>query len=107
MVKLIFISQSGDRQVVEAEVGETVMEAAVRNKVEGIEASCGGSMACGTCHAYIAEPWFSAISPADPSEAAMLEFGIHIRPTSRLCCQVPVSGALEGAKIETPESQVS
>ena len=107
LVKLTFTSHGGSKQTIDAEVGESVMEAAVRNKVDGIEASCGGSMACGTCHAYISEPWFSSISPADSSESAMLEFGIHIRPTSRLCCQVPVTEALEGAEIETPESQVS
>ncbi len=106
MVKLNFISHSGVRQQVDAELGETVMQAAVRNKVDGIDANCGGSMACGTCHSYIAEPWFSAIAPAEPSESGMLEFGIHIRETSRLCCQVTVTEALEGAEIETPESQL-
>lgn len=106
MVKLNFISHSGAKQAVEAELGETLMEAAVRNKVEGIEASCGGSMACGTCHAYISEPWFSAIPSPSESEAAMLDFGIHVRSTSRLCCQITVSESLDGAEIETPESQV-
>lgn len=106
MVRLIFIDHSGNRQAVEAAPGETVMEAAVRHRVTGIEASCGGSMACGTCHAYIAEPWFSAINGSEPDEAAMLEYGIHIEPTSRLTCQVTVTDALEGAEIRTPAEQV-
>lgn len=105
MVKLTFINQSGDRQDIDASIGESVMEAAVRNKVDGIEAACGGSMACGTCHAYVAEPWYSEIEPPASDEAEMLEFGIHIQPNSRLCCQMQVVEALDGAEITTPESQ--
>jgi 2Fe-2S ferredoxin len=106
MVRLIFIDHSGNRQAVDAQPGETVMEAAVRQRVNGIEASCGGSMACGTCHSYISEPWYSKINPPSPDEAAMLDYGVHIEATSRLTCQVQIVDELEGAEIRTPVEQV-
>ena len=53
MVKITFVDHAGQSRTVEAEVGSTVMEAAIRNDVPGIEAECGGACACATCHVYV------------------------------------------------------
>lgn len=81
------------------------MEAAVRGRVPGIEAACGGSMACGTCHAYIDAPWYAAIDQPSSAERDMLEFSVFVEETSRLTCQVEVSDVLEGARVRVPVSQ--
>jgi 2Fe-2S ferredoxin len=59
MVKIIFEDAGGTRRAVDAMPGNSVMQAAVSHTVPGIEAACGGSLVCGTCHAYIPEPWFA------------------------------------------------
>jgi len=105
MVQLVFHTIDGARQVVDAVPGESVMAAAVRNRVAGIEAACGGSMVCGTCHIYVSEPWFSALPPASEMEAEMHEYGVHVRPNSRLACQIAVTPALDGLTVTTPEAQ--
>ena len=53
MPKITFIEHSGAEHVVDADVGLSVMEAAVRNSVPGIDADCGGACACATCHVYV------------------------------------------------------
>ena len=57
MAKITFIQPDGTSQVVEAQPGVTVMEAAKLNEVPGIEAECGGACACATCHVYVDAAW--------------------------------------------------
>jgi ferredoxin len=53
MAKIHFVDNSGETRIIEVENGATVMEAAIRNAIPGIEAECGGACACATCHVYI------------------------------------------------------
>ena len=105
MVQVILRTTGGEQTVIEAAVGESLMAAAVRNEAPGIEAACGGSMVCGACHIYLAEPWFSQIPPASEMEAEMHEYGVFVEANSRLACQIQVSAALEGAVVTTPPAQ--
>lgn len=105
MVRVLFKTIDGDERLVDAVAGESLMQAAVRNQVAGIEAACGGSMVCGTCHIYVSEPWFSALAPTSTMEADMHEYGVHVEANSRLACQIPVTPALEGVVVTTPPSQ--
>lgn len=105
MVQIEFVTPTGEVRQVEAQEGETLMQAAVRHQVDGIEAACGGSMSCGTCHAWVLAPWNERIAAPAAGERDILEFGVHIRPDSRLTCQIEVSSDLEGARIEVPPSQ--
>jgi len=105
MVRIEFVTPSGEVRQVEAQEGETLMQAAVRHQIEGIEAACGGSMSCGTCHAWVLAPWKERIAAPQTGEREILDFGVHIRADSRLTCQIDVSAALEGARIEVPPSQ--
>ena len=57
MAKITYIQPDGSEQVVDADNGMTVMEAAKKNLIEGIEAECGGACACATCHVYVDEAW--------------------------------------------------
>ena len=65
MAKITFIEQSGSKMTIEIDNGLTVMEGAVQNNVPGIDADCGGSMACATCHVYVNEDWYGKIKPPD------------------------------------------
>jgi len=64
MPQITYIEHDGTTHQVEAEVGSTVMETAIRNGVTGIVAECGGACACATCHVYVDEAWSSRHSTA-------------------------------------------
>jgi 2Fe-2S ferredoxin len=105
MPKITFIDATGASHPVEAEVGATVMETAIRNGVPGIEAECGGACACATCHVYVEEQWRETVGGPSPMEEDMLDFGYDVRPSSRLSCQIKVTDALEGLVVTVPERQ--
>ena len=105
MPKITFTDASGTARTVEAEIGSTVMETAIRNNIPGIEAECGGACACATCHVYIDEAWREKVGGPSPMEEDMLDFGYDVRPNSRLSCQIKVSGDLDGLMVSTPDKQ--
>ncbi len=105
MAKVTFIGSDGTRYDVEADTGSTVMEAAIKNGVPGIEAECGGACACATCHVYVDESWAQKTGEPEPMEEDMLDFAYDVRPTSRLSCQIRVSDDLDGLTVSVPERQ--
>lgn len=88
-----------------ADVGSTVMEAAIANFIGGIEAQCYGGCNCGTCHVYIDAAWVEVVGPPKPWEGQMLQSVSLAKSNSRLSCQVSVSAALDGLVVHTPEYQ--
>ena len=106
MPKITFIEHSGEEHTVEAEAGQSVMQAAMNNMVPGILADCGGNCSCATCHVYVESPWRERIAPAEQAERDMLECALHTRADSRLSCQVTLSPELDGMVVRLPESQI-
>jgi 2Fe-2S ferredoxin len=105
VVKITFIDSEGASRTVDAEVGATVMETAIRNDVPGIVAECGGACACATCHVHVAEEWKDTVGEPSPMEEDMLDFAFDVRPTSRLSCQIRVTPALDGLVLHVPKEQ--
>ena len=105
MVKINFTDHTGTTRTVNVEAGATVMEAAIRNAIPGIEAECGGACACATCHVYVDAPWGEKVGAPTPMEEDMLDFGFDVRPNSRLSCQIKITDELEGLSLSTPERQ--
>jgi ferredoxin, 2Fe-2S len=105
MVKITYIDSDGTARTVDAEVGATVMETAIKNTIPGIEAECGGACACATCHVYVDEAWIVKTGEPSPMEEDMLDFAFDVRPSSRLSCQIPVTQDLEGLVVSTPPRQ--
>lgn len=105
MAKITYINADGTERSIEAENGSTVMEAAIRNAIPGIEAECGGACACATCHVYVDEAWFARTGGAEPMEHDMLDFAFEVKPTSRLSCQIRVKDELDGLVVRTPARQ--
>ena len=105
MPKITYIDTADTARTVEAEIGATVMETAIRNAVPGIEAECGGACACATCHVYIDEEWTERVGPPEAMEEDMLDFAFDVRPTSRLSCQIRMKAALDGLTVHVPERQ--
>ncbi len=61
MPKITYIEHDGKTHTIEVASGLSVMEGAVQNNIPGIDADCGGSMACATCHVYVKEEWFNKL----------------------------------------------
>ncbi len=105
MAKITYIEHDGTKHEVKAEAGMTVMEAAVKNTVPGIEAECGGACACATCHVYVREDWREATGQPEEMEEDMLDFAFDVRESSRLSCQIKVTDELDGLVVNVPEKQ--
>lgn len=105
MIKITFIQPDGASQVVEAEEGFTVMEAAKKADVPGIEAECGGACACATCHVYVDPAWREKTGAPTEIEEDMLDFAFDVREESRLCCQIKVTSSLDGLILRVPAKQ--
>lgn len=105
MLNILFIEHDGTEHSVEVKPGGSVMLAAVTNGVPGIDADCGGSCSCATCHVYVKEEWLDKLAAASPTEEAMLSLSGDRQANSRLSCQIPVSEELDGLVVTTPEFQ--
>lgn len=106
MVPIIFVQPDGNRKSVFAVEGNSVMMAARANNIDGILAECGGNMACGTCHVYVAKAYLDLIPPPEVLEDQILDATASERlPNSRLSCQIIVTHALENLEVTCPESQ--
>ncbi|MGO9674479.1 MAG: 2Fe-2S iron-sulfur cluster-binding protein [Methylocella sp.] len=105
MPKITFVDSLGESRTVEAEIGSTVMEAAIRNAIPEITAECGGGCACATCHVYIDEAFLALTGKASDQEEDMLDFAYKVQPNSRLSCQIVVTQELDGLTVRTPDRQ--
>jgi len=106
MPKIIYIEHSGKFHTIEVANGLSVMEGAVQNNIPGIDADCGGSMACATCHVYVKEEWFNKLPKKEDGEEDMLDMAFEPKKNSRLSCQLMVSDQLDGLVVNLPEKQV-
>ena len=105
MPKIIFKDSQGNSKTIEVDNGLTVMEGAVQNEVPGIDADCGGSMACATCHVYVEDSWLNKIPKAEDAENDMIDMAYSPKKNSRLSCQIIVSDELDGLTVNIPSKQ--
>nr|WP_321441225.1 2Fe-2S iron-sulfur cluster-binding protein [uncultured Hyphomonas sp.] len=105
MPKITYIDHDGTERTVEAKNGESVMEAAIKNSIPGIDADCGGACACATCHVYVEQSFMDKVGEQQEMEKSMLDFAENVQENSRLSCQITVSDELDGLRVTTPESQ--
>lgn len=107
MARVTYISHDGAETVAEAEEGQSVMQLAVANDIDGIIGECGGSMMCATCHCYVDDAWAQAAGVRKEGENDLLDCAAsEVKPTSRLSCQIKLSPALDGLVVHLPESQL-
>ena len=105
MPKITYIESSGNSKTIEVEKGLSVMEGAIQNNIPGIDADCGGSMACATCHVYVKDDWFNKINEKSEGEDDMIDQAYEPKKISRLSCQITVSEELDGLEVNLPEKQ--
>lgn len=105
MPKITYIEHDGTTHTVEADVGATVMETALKGSVAGIVAECGGSCTCATCLVHVDEAWTDKVGGRTDEEEDQLDFAFDVRPNSRLSCQIKVTEELDGLVVRTPAYQ--
>ena len=106
MPKITYITSENETHTIDVDNGLTVMEGAVQNNIPGIDADCGGGMACATCHVYINDDeWFKKLPKKEMGEDDMLDQAYDPKLNSRLSCQIIVSEELDGFIVQLPEKQ--
>ena len=110
MVDITFIQKDGFAKQVDAALGLSLMEVAVKEGIEAIEGTCGGGLACATCHLYVHPDFKAQTMPEDgeisEDEEDMLDLAFDVRDASRLCCQIIVDEELEGLTVAVPGTDV-
>ena len=106
MPKITYIEHNGKSHTINVANGLSVMEGAVQNNIPGIDADCGGSMACATCHVYVKKDWFNKLPDKTVGEDDMLDQAYEPNSNSRLSCQLTVSDELNGLVVHLPEKQL-
>ena len=105
MPKITYIEYNGKEHIVDVPIGLSVMEGAVQNDIPGIDADCGGGMACATCHVYINDEWLDKLPTKEDGEEDMLDMAFEPKQNSRLSCQLIVSDELDGLVVNIPSKQ--
>jgi len=105
MTKIVYIEHDGKSHSIDVQNGLTVMEGAIQNNIPGIDADCGGSMACATCHVYVEEKWLDKLPKAEEAEVDMIDMAFEPKKNSRLSCQLIASDELDGLIVTTPKKQ--
>ena len=105
MPKITYKDSQGESRTIEVDNGLSVMEGAIQNEIPGIDADCGGSMACATCHVYVHDKWFEKSPKAEDAEVDMIDMAFEPKKNSRLSCQIIINDELDGLEVTTPEKQ--
>ena len=105
MAKIKYIEHNGKQHEIDVANGLSVMEGAVQNDIPGIDADCGGGMACATCHVYVKEDWFNKLPKKEDGEDDMLDQAYEPKKNSRLSCQIIVSDEIDGLEVKIPPKQ--
>ena len=105
MTKITYIENNQKTYAVDVSNGLSVMEGAVQNDIPGIDADCGGGMACATCHVYVKDEWFDKLPKKEDGEEDMLDMAFEPKKNSRLSCQIIVSDELDGLTVNIPSKQ--
>ena len=105
MAKITYKDCQGNSKTIDIQSGLSVMEGAIQNDIPGIDADCGGSMACATCHVYVEEKWLDKVPKAEDAEVDMIDMAYEPKSNSRLSCQIIVNEELDGLVVKTPLKQ--
>lgn len=101
MTVVRFLDAGGGVSEVDAPTGARLLDVA-QGDGQPLEGTCGGEMACATCHVVIAPPDFARVPPASAEEEDLLDLVRGAVRTSRLACQVTVAAEWESLTVTVP-----
>jgi len=104
-IQVTLIDHRGGSALLEVEVGQSIMEAAVISGVKGVPAECGGAPSCGTCSVFVAEDWTAQTGAAAEPECEILQLTNKLDTRRRLSCQMFAEPSWDGLTLHIPETQ--
>ena len=105
MGRVTYIESNGEERQVDLDNGQSIMQGALDNLIEGILGECGGCCSCATCHCYVDDAWLEKVGAPDDMEKDMLDSVVDPKSSSRLSCQIQMRDDLDGLVVRLPESQ--
>lgn len=105
MIRVKFFHADGNMTELDLDEGISLMEGAVRNGIDGIDADCGGQLSCATCHVHVGKSWLGRLTRVSDDEKDLLEFAADVDGYSRLSCQITLAPELDGLEVHVPRSQ--
>lgn len=106
LARVTYISSGGEETTVDAAHGDSLMQTAIANGVDGIVGECGGSMMCATCHVYVEEAFLDRLPERSEGEVEMLDCAAsEQRGNSRLSCQIKAGPEIDGIVVRLPGTQ--
>ena len=107
MIRVRYSQPDETEREIEVQAGQSLMQAAVSNRVHGIVAECGGACMCATCHVYVDEAYVDRLKPMESSEDEMLEaVESERRDNSRLSCQIKADSEIDGIVVRIAPEQI-
>jgi len=105
MTKINYITHNNESHTIEVQNGLTVMEGTKKKNIRGIDAECGGGIACATSHVYVKADRLEKKKKKEDGEEDMLDMAFEPKKNSRLSCQLIVSDELDGLIVNIPSKQ--
>lgn len=102
MVRILFHNDADGAQTEAEGAADTSLLALAQAAGLPLEGTCEGQMACSTCHVIVAPEWFARLPRASADEEDMLDLAADVARTSRLACQVTLTGELDGLEVRIP-----
>jgi 2Fe-2S ferredoxin len=106
MALITYIQHDGTEHEIDIPDGDSVMQGALNNGIDGIVGECGGALSCATCLCFVDPAWVDRIEPPSEMETQLLEFALNgDQPGARFSCQLHASDQLNGLIVRLPKSQ--
>lgn len=103
MANVFVKTRDGTEHTLAIQDGVTLMETINGAGLDELLALCGGSCSCATCHVHVDPGSMDMLPPMEVIEESMLEYAEHKNEFSRLSCQIPLSEALDGLRVQIAE----
>ena len=103
-VSVTFVLKDKTERLIVGREGQNLLRLAQQHDIE-LEGACEGVCACSTCHLILEDDAYDEIedlAPLTDDEEDMLDLAFQLTPTSRLGCQIVLTPAMEGLKVELP-----
>jgi 2Fe-2S ferredoxin len=93
-------TRDGVAHAVEGREGMSLMQNIRNAGIEELQAICGGSLSCATCHVYVdALPDGAELPPKSRDEGDLLDASDHFAGNSRLACQLIFGPQLDRVRV--------
>lgn len=103
MTRVRFVAPGGGETLADAPAGARLLDVA-RQAGQPLEGTCGGEMACATCHVLIDAGDLARLPPPVVEEEDLLDLVPGATRTSRLSCQIALPPGLASLTVHLPRS---